>query len=178
MRKIRRIHDQRVKRDTKYKRFNTHGIGGYITTNNYIARDIILSINNPHARNPTYQQVIDFLKNDKTDLRLYIPGNFMCMDFAFNVQSNALAVNIRCGVIYIDFESGPGHVCNVWHTTDRGLIFTDSQGPKDFDYDPNIDSYDRFVDVARGKPMVQHTIFEELECICDSRNIQQVIITW
>jgi hypothetical protein len=130
---------------------------------------------NPHARNPTYQQVIDFLKNDKTDLMLYVPGNFMCADFAFRVQANASKVGIRCGIAAICFKSDDGHACNVWHTTDRGLIFTESMGPEDLDNDPNIDSYDVITNIVQGKPIVSNAIFNDMKYTIDEP-VQDVII--
>ena len=91
-------------------------------------------INNPDATNPTYAELVAFLKNDPTDTYLYISGPpknaFIDSDFAETVHNNAEAAGIRAAWVRVDFENGTSHALNAFETTDRGLIFTDSTGPE------------------------------------------------
>lgn len=52
---------------------HTFEIGEYET-----GKHTVTLINNHRARNTTYNNVMKFLERDKTDLMVYVPGNFMC----------------------------------------------------------------------------------------------------
>lgn len=82
----------------------------------------ITLINNESARNVTRSDVIEFLKCDKTDENDYIGGVYVCSDYAEDVHNNAETAGIKCGWVSID---GIDHACNVFYTTDNGLIFVD-----------------------------------------------------
>jgi hypothetical protein len=85
--------------------------------------------NNPDAVDPTWNQVVDFLKSDRTDEMDYIEGDFMCGSFAQEVHNNAEKAGIRAAWVGIDLAGEPvGHAVNAFNTTDRGLVFTDSTG--------------------------------------------------
>ena len=66
--------------------------------------------NNPKAVDETYAQVLDFIRQDTTDLLPYIDrGNkdgltpFVCSDFAARVHDNAEAAGIRAGYVSVDW---------------------------------------------------------------------------
>jgi len=85
--------------------------------------------NNPGAVDPTWEQVVAFLKSDRTDEMDYVEGDFMCGSFAQDVHNNAEKAGIRAAWVGIDLAGEPvGHAVNAFNTTDRGLIFTDSTG--------------------------------------------------
>lgn len=79
---------------------------------------------NSSTTDVTYDQLIKFLDEDKTDQMQY-NGTFQCADFAEMLHNNAEAAGINCGFTAISFKHGIGHACNVFDTTDRGLIFID-----------------------------------------------------
>ncbi|MFA5078539.1 MAG: hypothetical protein WC541_03535 [Dehalococcoidia bacterium] len=85
--------------------------------------------NNPDAVDPSWEQVVAFLKSDLTDEMDYVEGDFMCGSFAQEVHNNAEKAGIRAAWVGIDLAREPvGHAVNAFNTTDRGLVFTDSTG--------------------------------------------------
>jgi len=85
--------------------------------------------NNPDAVDPTWDQVVAFLKADRTDQMEYVEDDFMCGAFAQDVHNNAEKVGIRAAWVGVDLAGQPtGHAVNAFNTTDRGLVFTDSTG--------------------------------------------------
>jgi hypothetical protein len=86
-------------------------------------------INYKNAVNPTYSKLVSFIKADKTDQKRYIPGKYVCSDFAETLHNNAEKKGIKAGWVAIDFKNDDkGHACNAFNTTDRGLVFIDCTG--------------------------------------------------
>lgn len=82
--------------------------------------------NNKTAIDPTYQQLTDFVKSDKTDEIPYNYSGFACTDFAESVHNNAEAAGYKCAWVDINFiNHGAAHSCNAFNTVDRGLVFID-----------------------------------------------------
>ncbi len=113
--------------------------------------------NNPNAHDPTYAELIAFLKNDTTDNVPYIRDKFVCADYAVLVHDNAEASGIRAGVVSIDFmESNEGHAINVFNTTDKGLVFidcTNSIGSTAGD--------DKIISLCLGQEYIPESIFNK-----------------
>jgi len=85
-------------------------------------------INNPYATNPTYAVLEAFIVNDPTDTYVY-SEDYSCGDFAEDVHNNAEAMGIKAGWVGIYFiGEDKGHACNVFQTTDRGLVYIDCTG--------------------------------------------------
>jgi hypothetical protein len=82
-------------------------------------------------RNPTYQEMKDFLKRDTTNSHRYegtAPGAYDCENFASDVCNNAEAEGIRAAVVFLDYENtNLGHAIVAFETTDKGLIFIEPQ---------------------------------------------------
>ena len=93
-------------------------------------------VNNPAAINPTYEDLIDFIKNDNTDIRFYIEEGewaYVCADASEDVHNNAEAAGIRAAWVGIQFtENQPGHALNAFETVDRGLVYIDCTGGRSF----------------------------------------------
>jgi hypothetical protein len=90
--------------------------------------------NNITAVNPTWQQLIDFLKADKTDSQSYIPLSYTCAEFAETLHNAAEKAGIRSAFVGIDFLSDTtGHALNAFFTVDLGWVFIDNTGPGLFD---------------------------------------------
>jgi len=89
----------------------------------------IVLLNNPNSTNPTFEQLLSFIRRDTTDSNRYIEigsGAYVCSDFAEDVHNNAEAAGIRAAWVGIDFYSGgAGHAINAFETTDRGLVYID-----------------------------------------------------
>ena len=117
---------------------------GFNAYSSHIQHDDLKNYDN---RNPTYQEVIAFLNNDKTDLLPYVVGEFTCRDFAMNIYNNAKDIGLKCGRCSVMFKNeSRGHGCNVWYTTDKGLIFTDSTGKRqDMQYEMRASGFDKLV---------------------------------
>lgn len=80
------------------------------------------------AKNPTYDELIDFIRRDQTDNTPYQADEYTCFDYAMDVHNNAEAAGIRAGVVFLNPNSEWGinrHALNVFDTIDKGLIFID-----------------------------------------------------
>ncbi|RLE37113.1 hypothetical protein DRJ17_07240 [Candidatus Woesearchaeota archaeon] len=77
-------------------------------------------------RDPTYHEALQFIAQDETDKNPYIPGVYVCLNFAADVKNNAFKAGYRCGFVYIEFpESAHAIIC--FNTTDHELIFIEPQ---------------------------------------------------
>jgi hypothetical protein len=84
---------------------------------------------NPQARDVLWEQVKEFVMNDDTNSHTYIPGSFVCADFAALLHNRAEAAGIKTAYVSVDFAEGPGHALSTFNTTDRGLVYIDCTGP-------------------------------------------------
>ncbi|MCL0094776.1 hypothetical protein M1N58_02630 [Dehalococcoidales bacterium] len=80
-------------------------------------------------RNPTYKELMDFLRRDKTDLKPYIKGEYTCSNFSADVNINAELEGIRAAWVRLRFadEEVRGHAIVAFETIDKGLIFIEPQ---------------------------------------------------
>ncbi len=82
---------------------------------------------NSSAHDPSYEELLNFLKNDDTVKNKYVSPNFTCADFAVELQNHAESQGIRCGFAGISFlNSKFGHAMDVFDTTDKGLLYVDT----------------------------------------------------
>jgi hypothetical protein len=112
---------------------NSHGNPHYIYENGAVIvggdGKAIELIDNPNATNPTYAELVAFIKEDSTDEHLYVISSYNCSDFAEDVHNNAEATGIRAAWVGIHFEGDDeGHACNAFETTDKGLVYVDCTG--------------------------------------------------
>ena len=115
-------------------------------------------INSETASNPTWRQLRDFLLKDKTDHNTYVPGVYMCGDYARDIHNNAERAGIRAAYVAIELPSGY-HAFNAFKTTDSGLVFIDCTGLKASQ--PSPSNCDKTVDVELGKRYVPKSLFPE-----------------
>jgi hypothetical protein len=124
------------------------------------AQPIVLK-NNSDAANPSWEQLVTFLKKDTTEKMQYWdfiappgsafltsdiekrkqkfgipkeewPENFVCSDFANLLHNNAETNGIRAAVVAIHTaEEKYGHLVNAFTTIDRGLVYIDCTGEED-----------------------------------------------
>ena len=81
-------------------------------------------------RNPTDEELREFLAHDKTDSNLFIEGEYVCFDFAAELNNNAEANGIRAAYVRIRFKEW-AHAVVAFETVDRGLIFIEPQSDKE-----------------------------------------------
>ena len=115
-------------------------------------------VNRETASNPTWSKLLDFLLMDETDEHAYVPGVYMCGDFARDVHNNAERAGIRAAYVVVEL-AGDDHALNAFKTTDRGLVFIDCTGLLASQSGPS--NCDKIVDVGLGERYVPESLFPE-----------------
>jgi hypothetical protein len=77
-------------------------------------------------RDPSYQEMLDFLASDKTNYHMYADREYTCYDYARDVCNHASDAGFRCGFVYLETEDS-GHALVCFNTTDCGLVFIEPQ---------------------------------------------------
>ena len=77
---------------------------------------------------PTYNEVVSFIAQDKTDEEEYIEDVFDCEQFSQQVNTNAENIGIRCAYVVIYFNgTDAGHGIVGFNTVDRGMVYVEPQ---------------------------------------------------
>lgn len=97
------------------------------------------------TRNPTYSEMKEFLAADTTDSKPYIENEYVCFDFAAELNNNADAAGIQAAYVRIRSQDW-GHAVVAFQTVDRGLIFIEPQS-------------DREVELVIGQPYPWQQVF-------------------
>ena len=106
-------------------------------------------IQNTNAVDQSWQTVRQFLLADDTN-QLPYTYNFVCGDFAERIYDDAEARGIRAAFVVVHFSDGSTpHALNAFHTTDRGLVYTDSTG---------TDPFEQFTTITLGETEYGHTM--------------------
>jgi hypothetical protein len=124
----------------------------------------ITLINNSDAKDPSWNELIRFLKDDPTDKMKYASSSFVCADFAEMLHNNAEKAGYRAA--YGAIRLGPvpywptqgGHTFDAFQTTDRGLVFIDATGTSS---EGGPSERDKIVAVEVGKNYVPRAVFPE-----------------
>ena len=95
-----------------------------ISTMNDAAGNHVVLHEYRNAVNVTWDTLYSFLLSDDTNNLSYVYPSFTCADFAEQLQNNAEAHGIKCGIVGIYTNIG-NHALNVFYTTDRGFVFID-----------------------------------------------------
>ena len=80
-------------------------------------------------KDPTYAEVVAFLREDKTDENEYIEdtyGVYVCSHFTRDVCNNAEQVGFRCALVELRYPE-QGHVIIAFDTIDEGLVYFEPQ---------------------------------------------------
>ncbi len=100
-----------------------------------------VTVQNISLRNPTWRELIEFLKEDETDTYIYRADEFDCSGFALTLRDHAIARGFRCAYVKIEFIDGRAHALNAFRTSDKGLVFVDVTGSENrTGYDYNYDT--------------------------------------
>ena len=94
--------------------------------------------------NPTHKKMREFLARDNTDANPFVTGEYVCSDFAAEVNHNAEASGIRVAYVRIRSEKW-GHAVVAFETVDKGLIFIEPQS-------------DRAVKLVIGEPFPWYSV--------------------
>lgn len=80
------------------------------------------------VRNPTHDEVLEFIQEDETDDMEYVEGEFECLDFCMVFRNNAFEEGYISYTVWIDFEGQTfGHSIIAFNTTDVGMVYLDPQ---------------------------------------------------
>lgn len=126
----------------------------------------VVLVNNASATDPTYDQLVAFLKADNTSSLKYAYPTWTCADFSRTLHDNAEARGIKAAFVAVEFTdasvdysvydpgTGPltpspspdlGHGLNLFNTVDKGPVYVDASSPY------GGTSGDRIAYVAEGK---------------------------
>jgi hypothetical protein len=84
---------------------------------------------NTTAKNPTWQQLMDFIKEDTSDCASYNFVKYKCVSYAESVYNSAYQRGIRAAFVTITFRyQKEGHALNAFLTTNKGLVYIDCTG--------------------------------------------------
>jgi len=77
-------------------------------------------------KNPTFQELRDFILRDPTSRNEFVLNKYECRHFTTEVCNNAEAEGLRCAFVLLGFERGQ-HAVVAFDTTDRGLVYIETQ---------------------------------------------------
>lgn len=78
------------------------------------------------VKNPTYDEVLEFIEEDETDEMEYIVGEFECLDFCMMFRNNAFKKGYISYTVWIDWVGQTsGHSIIAFNTTDKGMVYLD-----------------------------------------------------
>jgi hypothetical protein len=149
--------DVTVKKMCRNNICNVGGDGQKLVLKNYAS-----------STNPSYKQLISFLKADKTD-ELPYTSTFVCSDFAVRLHDNAEKAGIKMGWCASDSSN---HAWNIVETTDRGIVYVDCTG---FSSGGHLE--DRIVNVEEGEPLRERYLFKEGGFTMSGR-VERLLVYW
>ena len=77
-------------------------------------------------KNPTFEEVKDFILRDSISLNKFILNQYECRHFATDVNNNAEAEGLRCAFVLLCYGQGQ-HAVIAFDTVDRGLVYIEPQ---------------------------------------------------
>ena len=77
-------------------------------------------------KNPTFQELKDFILKDPTNRNEFILNQYECRHFATEVNNNAEAEGLRCAFVLLCYDQGQ-HAVVAFDTPDRGLVYIEPQ---------------------------------------------------
>lgn len=102
-----------------------------LTETKTIQTTVTKTVQNRTLRNPTWQELLNFLKEDETDTLIYRADKFDCSGFAITLREHAIVQGFRCAYVEIEFIDGSGHALTAFQTLDKGLVYVDATGTEE-----------------------------------------------
>ena len=84
-----------------------------------------------YIRDPSYNEMINFLSLDQTNNKTYDIRNYNCYDYSKDICDHAFEEGYRCGFVYIELSGAFAHAIVCFNTTDRGVIFIEPQSDEE-----------------------------------------------
>ena len=91
-------------------------------------RNLLQDIGESTLRDPTWEELREFLLADDTETLLYHSEKFDCSGFALTLRDRAWRRGFRCAFVEVEFEDDNAHALTAFNTTDRGLVYIDDTG--------------------------------------------------
>lgn len=120
----------------------------------------VVLVNNPEAKDVSYDEIMDFLRYDKTDSMPYLKGSFICSDYARTVHDNAEKKGIKTGAVPLMMVDKAGHymshMVNAFFAKDKNemvLIECSEHIDMEVIYDPHTANYYKITRYRDGKPV-------------------------
>jgi hypothetical protein len=93
--------------------------------------DILTLHNNAFARPASWSEINEFVTNDDTNELPYRFPEWVCWEYSLQLHDRAESNGIRAGVVVLDLQNidgthNPGHVLNIFATSDHGLVYVDN----------------------------------------------------
>jgi hypothetical protein len=101
-------------------------------------------------RDPTYQEVKDFLASDTTNTKPYVVGTYVCENFSADVTANAQKIKIRAGCVQLVFPV-ISHALIAFNTTDRGIVYFEPQTDEEVVLQIGKHYWSQCIIAAKGK---------------------------
>ena len=87
-------------------------------------------VNNIYAKNPTRDELFEFLRKDQTDSNDYSYDSYVCADFAVDLHNAAERNGIACVIVMIDFKDEPeGHMLDGFIVDGQWVFIDDTTHP-------------------------------------------------
>ena len=102
-------------------------------------------------KNPTFEEVKDFILKDPTSRNEFVFNQYECRHFATEVNNNADTAGLRCAFVLLCFHRGQ-HAVIAFDTVDRGLVYIE--------------------------PQTDATIRPEVDGNYQGKEIKQILIAW
>jgi hypothetical protein len=77
------------------------------------------------SRDPTYQEAVLFIGQDRTNENTYLKNTYVCSHFSRDVCNNAEGKGLRCAYVALIYPEA-GHAIVAFNTVDKGLIYFDA----------------------------------------------------
>lgn len=76
-------------------------------------------------RDPTYQETVSFIEQDRTNENEYVENIYVCSHFARDVCNSAEGKSLRCAFVEVRYPDG-GHAIVAFDTVNEGLVYFDA----------------------------------------------------
>ncbi len=96
-------------------------------------KNLAQGIKQSTLRDPTWEELRQFLQADDTEALKYIPNKFDCTGFALALRDRAWRRGFRSAFVEVGFVAGEsaGHALTAFETLDKGLVYVDDTGEAD-----------------------------------------------
>jgi hypothetical protein len=119
-------------------------------------------------KDPTYREMMNFIRLDKTDQKRYIEGEYVCENFAADVCNVAEVKGIRCAYVTIRYPNELGHAIIAFNTIDEGIVYIEPQS--DDLVEPEVGEYFYKCVVPRAGYYYERPDYDD--------TIERILVVW